>query len=325
VTQSFAYVAAPGLEAIRIYRIDDGGALVSVEVVQAGEGARFVAVHPSNRFAYAANGGDNNVSIFALDPATGRLSGRVDVAAGNGAQQIRIHPSGNFAYVTNRDDGTVSVYSIHADTGMLSPSGAAVAVGAGPEAIVIDPTGRFAFVQVAQGVESYSIAASGAMAPINAVAMGVAVNDIALSPSGSVLYAAAADGSVSKLSVDGAGALSAVATFTTGGAGEQTIFIEPNGRVAYVTSLADNSVAAFGIEPLTGDLILPAAGTVSLGADPGSVAMGPTGEFLYATNEGADTISVYSVNQASGALTAVGTPVAADFAPVGITIVRFPR
>jgi len=325
VMQSFAYVATRGSESIRIYRIEDSGALVSVDLVQAGEGARFVAVHPSNRFAYTANSGDNNVSMFALDPGTGRLSGRVDVAAGNGARLIRIHPSGNFAYVTNHDDSTISAYGIDADTGMLTPAGAALPVGAEPGAIVIDPTGRFAFVQVAAGVESYSIAASGALGLITAVAMGAPVNDIALAPSGRFLYAAAADGTVSRLSIDGGGALSVVTPFTTGGVGEQAIYIEPTGRVAYVTRLGDNSIAAFGVEPLTGDLDLAPAGAVSLGAAPGSVAMGPTGEFLYATSEGGDTVSVFAVQQATGALTAFGTPVAADFAPVGITIASFPR
>jgi len=322
VMQSFAYVGARGTETIDIYRIEDSGALVGVDAVSVGEGARFVAIHPSNRFAYVANSGDNDISTFAIDPSTGRLSNRVDIAAGQSPRLIRIHPSGNFAYVTNFDDGTVSIYSIDA-AGALTPAGT-VLVGAEPSGIVIDPTGRFVFMQSAAGVESFSVGASGALGPINNVAMAVPPSDIVLAPSGRFLYAAAADGTVSRLSVHGTGALSFSTAFTVGVAGAQTIYIEPKGQFAYVTNSADNSIAAFGVHPLTGDFS-PAGSAVSPGLSPGAVAMGSTGEYLYASAQVDNTIAVYSVNQTTGALTASGTHVSLDSLPVGITIASFPR
>ena len=92
VMQSFAYVASRGSEAVRIYRVEDSGALVGVDLVQAGERVVHVAIHPSNRFAYAVNRNDNNISGYALDPSTGRLTNRVDVPAGISPRLIRIHP-----------------------------------------------------------------------------------------------------------------------------------------------------------------------------------------------------------------------------------------
>jgi 6-phosphogluconolactonase (cycloisomerase 2 family) len=109
----------------------------------------------------------------------------------------------------------------------------------------------------------------------------------------------------------------------SGAAGELSIHIESRGRFAYVTNSGDNSVAAFGLHPLTGELT--PAGTVNPGMDPRSVAMGPTGEYLYATSEDSGTISVYAVDQTTGALTAQGTPLVADFLPGGITIVTIPH
>ena len=321
VTQTFAYVAARGVESVAIYRVEADGALVSVDVVQAGERVTHVAIHPSNRVAYAVNRNDKNVSTYALDPSTGRLSGRVDVATGISPRLIRIHPSGNFAYVTNFADGTVSVYTI--DAGGALSSASTVLVGAQPSGLMIDPAGQFVFVESAAGVQSYSIGAAGALSPNGTMPMAVTLDDIALAPSGRFLYAAAADGSVSMHPISATGQVGTGTVFTVGGAGEQSIYIEPRGRFAYVTNSGDNTVAAFGFHPMTGDLI--PAGTVNPGTDPRSVAMGPTGEFLYVTSEDSGTISTYSVDQTTGALTPVGTPLVADFLPGGITIVSLSR
>lgn len=323
VMQTFAYVAARGLESVAIYRVEDNGTLVSAGLVQAGERVGHVAIHPSNRFAYAVNRNDNNVSIYALDPGTGGLSNRVDVAAGVSPRLIRIHPGGNFAYVTNFIDGTISIHSIDASTGAMSPASGVVAVGAEPSGIMIDPTGQFVFVESADGVRSYSIGAAGALSPNSTVPSAVTLDDIALAPSGRFLYAAAADGTVAMHPISATGEVGPGTVFTVGGAGEQSIYIEPRGRFAYVTNSGDNTVAAFGLHLQTGELI--PAGTVMPGIDPRAVAMGPTGEYLYATSEDDGTISTYSVNQTTGALTLVGTPVVADFLPGRITIASFPR
>jgi len=324
VMQTFAYVAARGLESVAIYRVEDDGTLASVDVALAGERVTHVAIHPSNRFAYAVNRSDNNISTYALDPNTGRLTGRVDVAAGVSPRLIRIHPSGNFAYVTNFADGTVSIFNIEAGSGRLTahPDGPAT-VGAEPSGIMIDPTGQFVFVESADGVRSFSIAASGALSANSTVPMAVALDDIALAPSGGFLYAAAADGTVSRHAISETGEVGPGTVVAARAAGELSVYIEARGRFAYVTSSGDNSVAAFALHPLTGEFT--PAGTVNPGLDPRSVAMGPTGEYLYATSEDSGTISVYAVDQTTGALTALGTPIVADFLPGGIVIARFPR
>lgn len=321
-TQSFAYVAARGLESVAIYRVEDNGALVSVGLAQAGERVGHVAIHPSNRFAYAVNRNDNNVSIYAIDPNTGGLGNRVDVATGISPRLMRIHPSGSFAYVTNFISETISIYGVDANSGALNPLGA-LAVGAQPSGLMIDPAGQFVFVESAAGVQSYSIGTSGLMTLNDTVPMAASLDDIALAPTGRFLYTAAADGTVSVHSISATGQIGLGSVTTAGSAGEQSIYIEPRGRFAYVTNSGDNTVAAFGLHPMTGALI--PAGTVNPGTDPRSVAMGPTGEHLYVTSEDSGTISTYSVDQTTGALTPVGTPLVADFLPGGITIVSLPR
>jgi 6-phosphogluconolactonase (cycloisomerase 2 family) len=66
------------------------------------------------------------------------------------------------------------------------------------------------------------------------------------------------------------------------------------------------------------------------GSDPSSVVLDPAGNFLFVTNTAANTISAYSVNKSTGALTAVsgspfasgGTgPVSANIDPSGSFLV----
>ena len=324
VMQSFAYVANEGLSTIGIYRIEDNGALVSVDIALAQENVRFVAIHPSNRFAYAVDRGVDMVFTYQIDPSTGRLTDRVEVATGQSPQVIRVHPSGNFAYVTNSIDGTVSIYDVDAGTGALTSNPAGpVTVGAEPSGIIIDPTGRILFVESADGVRSYSIDASGALSSISTVPIAATLNDVGLAPSGRFLYAAAADGTVSMHAISATGDVGPGTVFTVGGIGEQTIYVEPKGRFAYVTNRGDNRVAAFGLHPQTGDLI--PAGAVIV-ADPGSVAMGPTGEYLYASSQDDHTVFVYRVDQNTGALSAApGAMLVQDSNPIGIAITSFPR
>ncbi|MEK7702930.1 MAG: beta-propeller fold lactonase family protein, partial [Nitrospirota bacterium] len=56
---------------------------------------------------------------------------------------------------------------------------------------------------------------------------------------------------------------------------------------------------------------------VAAGAYPISVTVDPSGQFAYAANDGSDNISVYTINQTTGALTA-GTAVAAGTNPSSI-------
>ncbi len=319
VLQSFAYVVTNGGDAVNVFRIEDSGELTSVDSVSAGENVRFLAIHPSNRFAYAVNRSDDDISVYTLDPATGRLSNRTDVATGRSPWLIRIHPSGQFAYVTNTDDGTVSIFTVDAATGLLAPHPAGpVAVGAGPNGLMIDPSGSFLFVASGDGVRSYAIAASGALGEIDTIPTARTLTDIALAPSGGLLYTVANDGTVSRHAITDTGRLGAGAESAVGTVGDQTIHIEPRGRFAYLTNRADSSVSAFGLHPDTGEL-LP-ANTVSPGISPRAVAMGPTGQFLYATSRVEGTVSRYSVDQTSGALQAVGTPLELGNGILGITI-----
>ena len=79
-----------------------------------------MAVDPAGKFAYVANSGSNDVSIFAINAASGILTRTAAVAAGSSPSSIAIHPSGNFAYVTNSSSNDISMYSVNTTTGALT-------------------------------------------------------------------------------------------------------------------------------------------------------------------------------------------------------------
>jgi DNA-binding beta-propeller fold protein YncE len=90
-----------------------------------------VVLHPSGKFAYAADGGacpecggsfgsSSSVSMYTVDSTTGALTPIGTIAAGMSPTSIAIHPSGKFAYVTNSTSNDVSMYSIDAATAALT-------------------------------------------------------------------------------------------------------------------------------------------------------------------------------------------------------------
>jgi len=58
---------------------------------------------------------------------------------------------------------------------------------------------------------------------------------------------------------------------------------------------------------------------VAAGTEPSSVTIDPSGRFAYAAISGSNNISVYTINQQTGALTP-GTTVAADTGPFAVTV-----
>jgi DNA-binding beta-propeller fold protein YncE len=86
---------------------------------------------PANvpRFAFVASVGNNSVSSYVVDAATGRLKYIGKVAAGWTPSSVSVDPSGNYAYVANNGSNNVSQYTIGADGALTPMSTAAVAAG----------------------------------------------------------------------------------------------------------------------------------------------------------------------------------------------------
>jgi len=86
-----------------------------------------VAVHPSGKFVYGSNRGDDSIALFACDPASGRLTFIERVPTGGRTpRQFEIDPTGHYLLAANQDSGTVVVFSIDKASGRLQPTGSRV-------------------------------------------------------------------------------------------------------------------------------------------------------------------------------------------------------
>jgi 6-phosphogluconolactonase len=249
-------------------------------------------------------------------------------------------------YVANALSNDVSAYSVDAGTGALtaipgSPFPAwPVPIGntfsqSGPAGVAVDPTGKFLYIadplsgDSSDYISGFTInSASGALTAIPGLPFAVAIymhlGGVAVDPTGKFLYISnLSSGIVSAYTINASsGALTAVpgSPFESAG-GSVAVAMHPTGKFLYVTSVPYNfsggpgGVSAFTINAGSGALTVVPGSPFSTGPQPESVVVHPTGKFVYVSNESQcatcppGTISAYSVNASSGALTTIpGSP-----------------
>jgi len=218
---------------------------------------------------------------------------------------VTMDPSGKFAYVVNVctiqspgcvPPGTVSAYTIDRTTGALTPVlGSPVTAGGNSESLAVNPSGKFAYV----------------------------ANDI---------------GTISAYSIDSnTGALTPIpgSPFAATGITPVWVAVDPSGKFAYVANYcgvgpcSQGTVSAYTINTTTGALTPVPGSPLAAGTAPNTVAVDPSGKFVYVTNEcavnfcasGIGSVSAYAINGASGALSPVsGSPFAAGVRPHSLAI-----
>lgn len=94
------------------------------EAVKASEtfnSASEIRVHPSGKFVYSANRGNDTITAFKVDPANGHLSViEVQPIRGGWPRNFNLDPTGKWLIVAGRESNTLTVFSINADSGELT-------------------------------------------------------------------------------------------------------------------------------------------------------------------------------------------------------------
>ena len=79
-----------------------------------------ICIHPSGHFLYAANRGDDSITVFGVNPETGRLTYvEREPIRGSHPRCFNLDPSGKWLLAAGRDSNTISVFRIDAQTGRL--------------------------------------------------------------------------------------------------------------------------------------------------------------------------------------------------------------
>jgi 6-phosphogluconolactonase len=88
-----------------------------------------IAVHPSGKFLYGSNRGDDSIAVFGIDPATGALAFLQRVSTqGKAPRHFAIDPSGKFFFAANQNSGNIVIFNLDPATGKLAPSGKVIEI-----------------------------------------------------------------------------------------------------------------------------------------------------------------------------------------------------
>jgi 6-phosphogluconolactonase len=225
-----------------------------------------------SQFAYVANAGDNTVSAYTVDAASGALAAvGTPIETGTSPHAIAGTQDKRYVFVGNEGTNNISAFAVN------PASGALTAVPGSPFAAGTDPN-ALALYQLS-GTYTYLYAANEGSDTVSAFAVDTSGSLTPLSP----------------------------ATFATG-KGPSSIVVDPTGGFIYVAnSGGSNDVSAFAVDPTTGILTPVAGSPFPAGANPRSLALG--GKFLFTANPDPTNSSISGFNANGGALTPLtGSP-----------------
>jgi len=316
----------------------------------------FLAVHPNGRFLYAANehepgdgpGKNNNVSAFAIDTKTGKLTFLNKVSSrGEGPCHLFVDKTGKTLVVANYNSGSVAAFPIQADgrlgeaTSFQQHHGSSVdrARQMGPHAHFIQPSPDNRFALTADlGLDQVLVyrldPAKSTLTPNDPpfakVEPGSGPRHLAFHPTTKWVYVnGEMKSNVTVFTYDAAkGALQPIQTVSTlpagftGTSSTAEIQVDRGGRFLYVSNRGHDSIAVFSIDPSTGKLT-PVDHTSTMGKTPRHFTLDPSGSYLFASNQNSSSIAVFRVNASTGRLTPgqtltdVAEPVCMVFVAVG--------
>jgi 6-phosphogluconolactonase (cycloisomerase 2 family) len=370
----FVYLASqgstPGMVSAYSVNLGNGllhsnnGALVQTgKSTAAGTQPTVLLFDPTNTFAYTANFGSNDISLFTIGK-----DGSLSAAASTTALTNAAHPSGlamdpgaHFLFVANQGQpassanpvaipGNLSVFAIGSSGALSEVAGSPFTiqetapplpfnpVSPLPVAVAVSHQGNFVYVadQANNALVSFSFdSTSGALTPIAqgcpqcfGVVVGTAPSAVLSPPAGDFLYVAnSSSNDIFEFAVDPDGTLSPITAKTTTiatGVGPIAMVTDPSAKYLYALANQGSQVLGYTLNQVTGELtaITAAGGTVSTGANPVAFSLISDGSrdgnfWLFVSNNGASSVSTYSLEGTTGKLTAL-PQLTSPLAPYGI-------
>ena len=273
-------------------------------------------------YMYVSLQDDDKISVYTMDGGSGRLEHQRDEILTGGPAALAIDPERRFLYVGRRGVRELSSFGIDQKTGGLSFLGTASLEGE-PVFLATDRRGRFVLsayyyqsIAAVHPIDDLGVAgtpptewletASGAHAmqtdPSNRFAF---VPHIA-NRGPNAIYQFRFDENTGRLTPNSPAILSPEEYL-----GPRHFCFHPNKDVVYFSNEQACSVTAYRMDPFEGTLT--AFQTVSTLPDGfegtnscSQIQIAPSGRFLYAPNRGHNSIAGFTVDEATGQLTAIG-------------------
>jgi 6-phosphogluconolactonase (cycloisomerase 2 family) len=339
-TGSFAVVTNNGENTVTLFGLSAGvltpkytaGSRVIPFFISFYSGTASPVIGPSNVFA--ANSGSGNLSGYTANNTTGVLGTATTATGQSGNAALAADTTGNFLYSTSASAKSIGGFSV-------TPSSAALAALTGtpftlttntdvPADIATEPTSRTLLVADTTGnlIETFSAGNSPASRGTTTFA---SVNDIAVDPQGTYV-AAFGSNSITVAAISGfTGTLGCVGFVSppcpTGfsQAGNWTAgAIDPTGRWMVALDSAGKALQPIAFAPIQNGFTAPDGTLTAQGlplstglTTPSAVTFDPLGRFVFVSDATAGKIAVFSFNESTGALAALGTPITVDATGTG--------
>jgi len=274
------------------------------------------------------------IYVSRFDSATGRLTAPELAAATPSPSFLAVHPSRRFLYavsetasLTNKHGGAVSAFSLDAKTGQLTLLNQQGSGGAGPCHVAVDELGKCLLVANygSGSIEALPIQADGALAEPGTVIQhqGSSVNPARqagphahfMTTDPANRFALACDLGLDQVLVYHLDPAKAALVANDPpfasikpGSGPRHIVFHSSGRFAFLISEISSTLTVFAYDAKRGEL--KAVQTISTLPETfvgksacAEVQVHPSGKFVYGSNRGHDSITVFGFDPKAGQLT----------------------
>ncbi len=207
-----------------------------------------------------------------------------------------------FVYVTNVTSNTVTAFESETSNGLLKSVGD-YTIGGSAVSITAAPNGEFLYIATAATLYGFRIDRTfGTLTTLSGfpTTYPTSFRSIKVSANGEYLFTSNTVGSAVSYTIDRAtGAINAKSTVTSGASGGE-VAVDPFSRFVY---FVDNNSQVYSYK-INSDATLSAApGSPLNGTAPFGIAAGADGQYVFTSSSGNGAITVYSLNQSTGALT----------------------
>jgi 6-phosphogluconolactonase len=314
------------------------GTLAAPQLAVKSTNPTFLALHPSGKFLFAANGVQRfngkkagSASSFSIDPVSGKLTAINQASSGNvGPCHLSVDRDGKNLLIANYSGGGFAVVPVDASGRLSEPSCSIQDDNSNPRmpprghCIQPDPSGKFALGDDL-GLDRIFVfrfdAAKGLLTanypPAAQTARGAGPRHLSFHPDGKWAYNINETNSTMIAFAWDAekGVLTERQTISTlpanfhGVNACAEVVVHPSGKFVYGSNRGHNSIAIFKIDSDSGKLALSACVPTG-GKTPRSFAIDPTGKWLVVGNQDSGQVAAFTVNPDTGDLTPSGQPVA---------------
>lgn len=278
--------------AVHAYTIDRStGALNKLSTSPLAESMPFISLDRTGRFLFGASYGGHVVSVNSVG-ADGRVADAPlqVIPVGRNAHSIRIDGSNRFVFVPALGTDQIFQFLFDAKSGRLQSNTPAVVLmkpATGPRHFIFSQDNRFAYVlsELLGTVTTFALDQnSGLLTEVSSASALPA--DTRLKPGAPRVPVGSSNGAPPRN--------------TDNDIWAADIHMTPNGRFLYISERTGSTLEAFSVDGAGGHLVR--VGSTPTEKQPRGFAIDPSGGYLVASGEKSETISVYAIDQSSGAL-----------------------